>query len=80
MTAGHALTAVARWAFEELRIPRPGLCVEPWNAASARTAFVTGFRREGRLRSWREVGAERKDVDLYAVLLSGCSGTSKERT
>jgi [ribosomal protein S5]-alanine N-acetyltransferase len=75
--AGHALTAVARWAFGELGVPRLELCVEPWNAASARTAFITGFRCEGRLRSWRDVGGERKDFDLYAMLLSDCSGTSE---
>jgi RimJ/RimL family protein N-acetyltransferase len=66
--AGHALAAVVRWAFGELGVPRLELCVEPWNEASARTAVITGFRREGRLRSWRDVGAERKDFDLYAML------------
>jgi ribosomal-protein-alanine N-acetyltransferase len=75
--AGHALTAVARWALRELAIPRLELCVEPWNAASARTAFVTGFRREGHLRSWRDVGGERKDFDLYAMLLSDLNATSE---
>ena len=78
--AGHALAAVARWAFGKLGIPRLELCVEPWNVASARTAFITGFRREGRLRSWRDVGGERKDFDLYAMLLSDSGGTDEERS
>jgi [ribosomal protein S5]-alanine N-acetyltransferase len=75
--AGHALASVARWALGELGIPRLELCVEPWNEASARTAFVTGFRREGRLRSWLDIGGERKDFDLYAMLLSDMNGTGE---
>jgi [ribosomal protein S5]-alanine N-acetyltransferase len=75
--AGHALATVARWALTELAIPRLELCVEPWNVASARTALITGFRREGRLRSWRDVGGERKDFDLYAMLFSDLNGTSE---
>lgn len=77
--AGHALTALVRWAFGELGVPRLELCVEPWNGASARTAYVTGFRCEGRPRSWRDVGGERKDFDLYAMLRSDFSGDSKEQ-
>jgi [ribosomal protein S5]-alanine N-acetyltransferase len=75
--AGHALAAVVRWAFGELGVPRLELCVEPWNVASARTALVTGFRREGRLRGWRDIGGERKDFDLYAMLRSDSGGTTE---
>ena len=44
--------------------------MEPWNEASIRTAERAGFRREGLLRSWQEVGAERKDMLMYSLLPS----------
>ncbi|MEU7825386.1 GNAT family protein [Catellatospora sp. NPDC049133] len=66
--AGHALAAVAHWALADLAIPRVHLHVEPWNTASIRTAERAGFRREGLLRSWMELGGERRDMLLYARL------------
>ena len=67
-TAGTALRAVVPWALKELRIPRLELYVEPWNTASVRTAEHAGFRREGLLRGWQEVGSERRDMFMYALL------------
>jgi ribosomal-protein-alanine N-acetyltransferase len=66
--AGHAVAAVTRWAFADLRIPRLELYVEPWNEASIRTAGGTGFSREGLLRSWQEVGGVRRDMYMYSML------------
>ncbi|SOD63056.1 Protein N-acetyltransferase, RimJ/RimL family [Streptomyces zhaozhouensis] len=66
--AGSALVAVARWALLDLRIPRLELYVEPWNTASVRTAERSGFRREGLLRGWQQVGAERRDMFIYSLL------------
>ncbi len=66
--AGHAVAAIARWAFGDLRIPRLELYVEPWNEASIRTAEYAGFSREGLLRSWEEVGGVRKDMYMYSML------------
>ncbi|WP_241002432.1 GNAT family protein [Streptomyces sp. CB01881] len=66
--AGNGLRAVSRWAFEELRLARPELYIEPWNTGSVRTAEQAGFRREGRLRQWQTVGGERRDMDVYALL------------
>ena len=66
--AGHAVAAISRWAFTSLRIPRLELYVEPWNQASIRTAERAGFRREGLLRSWQEVGGERRDMYMYSLL------------
>jgi RimJ/RimL family protein N-acetyltransferase len=63
--AGAALTAVSAWALGELGIPRLQLLAEPWNEASARTAERAGFVREGLLRSWQEVGGERRDMVMY---------------
>ncbi len=69
--ASHALTAVVRWAFADLKIPRLELYIEPWNAASTRTAERAGFRREVLLRDWQEIGGQRKDMLLYSLLPAG---------
>jgi ribosomal-protein-alanine N-acetyltransferase len=69
--AGIALEAVAGWARRELRIPRLELYVEPWNSASMRTAERVGFQREGLMRSWQQVGAERRDMFMYSLLSDG---------
>ncbi|MCX5388626.1 GNAT family N-acetyltransferase [Streptomyces sp. NBC_00094] len=66
--AATALRAVAGWALRELRIPRLELYVEPWNTASVRTAERAGFQREGLLRSWQQVGPERRDMFMYSLL------------
>jgi RimJ/RimL family protein N-acetyltransferase len=66
--AAEALRAVVRWALADLRIPRLELYVEPWNAASQRTAEHVGFQREGLLRSWQQVGEERRDMIMYSML------------
>lgn len=67
-TAAHALRLLAGWALAELRIPRLQLYVEPWNVASCRTAERAGFRAEGLLRGWQQVGTERRDMIMYARL------------
>jgi RimJ/RimL family protein N-acetyltransferase len=67
--AACGVRALARWAHDELRIPRVELQVEPWNSASIRTAELAGFRREGLMRGWREIGGERRDLLLYARLV-----------
>jgi ribosomal-protein-alanine N-acetyltransferase len=66
--AGYALKTLTLWALGVLGIPRLELYVEPWNEASIRTAERAGFRQEGLLRSWREVGGERKDMLMYSLL------------
>lgn len=67
-TAADALRAVVRWALGDLQIPRLQLHVEPWNVASQRTAERVGFQREGLLRSWQQVGEERRDMIMYSML------------
>ena len=66
--ATAALRAVTEWGLSALRIPRLQLCVEPWNAASIRTAEQAGYQREGLLRSWQQVGDERRDMFMYSEL------------
>jgi RimJ/RimL family protein N-acetyltransferase len=66
--AACAVRALARWAHDELRIARVELHVEPWNTASVRTAELAGFRREGLLQGWQQIGGERRDLLVYARL------------
>lgn len=66
--AAFAVRTLAWWGHHALDIPRLELYVEPWNTASVRTADRAGFRREGLLRGWQEVGGERKDMFMYARL------------
>jgi RimJ/RimL family protein N-acetyltransferase len=66
--AAFAAQALARWAHRDLQIPRVELTIEPWNTASMRAAERAGFRREGLLRSWQELGGERKDLYMYSLL------------
>src|SRR5882757_564626 len=66
--AAEALRAVAAWALGDLQIPRLQLYVEPWNSASQRTAERVGFQREGLLRSWQQVGEDRRDMIMYSML------------
>jgi len=66
--AAASLRALAAWALDELAIPRLELNVEPWNTASVMTAERSGFRREGLMRSWQEVGGTRRDMYMYSRL------------
>jgi RimJ/RimL family protein N-acetyltransferase len=68
--AGHALRTLTFWALGVLGVPRLELYVEPWNEAAIRAAERAGFRQEGLLRSWQEVGGERKDMLMYSLLRS----------
>jgi RimJ/RimL family protein N-acetyltransferase len=66
--ASAALHAISAWGLERLRIPRLELHVEPWNEPSWKTAERVGFVREGLLRSWQEIGGERRDMYVYSKL------------
>lgn len=64
--ARSALAAVTGWAFTIAEVARVQLYVEPWNEGSWRAAEACGYEREGLLRSWQQVGDERKDMYVYA--------------
>jgi len=66
--AGHALRTLSRWAVALPGIHRLELYVEPWNVASRRVAERAGYEREGLLRSWQQVGDERRDMFMYSLL------------
>jgi [ribosomal protein S5]-alanine N-acetyltransferase len=66
--ATAALEAISRWGLSLDGIHRVELYVEPWNEGSWRAAERVGYTREGLLRSWQQVGAERRDMYMYSLL------------
>jgi len=69
--AAAALRVLVDWASTLPEIKRLELYVEPWNEGSWRTAERCGFCREGLLRSWEQVGDERKDMYMYSYIPAG---------
>jgi [ribosomal protein S5]-alanine N-acetyltransferase len=63
-----ALAAISRWGLSLDGLHRIELYVEPWNQASWRAAERVGYRREGLLRSWQQVGRQRRDMYIYSLL------------
>lgn len=63
--ASEALRMLSDWAFENLRIHRLSLYVEPWNLASIRTAERAGYQREALLQSWERINGIPKDMWSY---------------
>ncbi|NIH85726.1 GNAT family N-acetyltransferase [Amycolatopsis granulosa] len=76
--AGHALRALTRFAWTIGEVHRVELFIEPWNAASVRTAEAAGYEREGYLRSYREIGGKRVDMLLYAAVRGRHAGTRRQ--
>lgn len=68
--AAQALRALTGFAWRVPGLHRVELYIEPWNAASARTAETVGYRREALLRSHQVVDGRRVDMLLYAALRS----------
>lgn len=71
-----ALQALTRWALDLDEVHRLELYVEPWNEGSWRAAQACGYAREGLLRSWQEVGAERKDMYVYSRIKGSRAATA----
>ena len=66
--ASAALTALTIFAWTIPALHRIELYIEPWNAASIKTAERAGYEREGLLRSHQEIGGRRRDMLLYAAI------------
>ena len=66
--ASAALTALTTFAWTIPALHRIELYIEPWNAASVKTAERAGYVREGLLRSHQEIGGRRRDMLLYATI------------
>jgi RimJ/RimL family protein N-acetyltransferase len=69
--ATAALVAGTAFAWTLPGLHRVQLHIEGWNAASVRTAERAGYRREGLLRSYMEIGGRRRDMVLYAAVRGG---------
>ncbi|MGB2874140.1 MAG: GNAT family N-acetyltransferase [Gaiellaceae bacterium] len=66
--ATRALRLVARWALEDLGLPRVQLVTDPDNLASQRVAEKAGFRREGVLRQYVQRSGRRGDCVIFSLL------------
>ena len=66
--ATRALRLVSRWALETAGFDRVQLLVEPGNEASRRVAEKAGFREEGVLRRYVDVGGRRADGIMFGLL------------
>ena len=66
--ATTALRLASRWGLRDLGLARVHLTTHLENAASQRAAERAGFRREGVLRSWEEIGGERVDLVMYSLV------------
>lgn len=72
--AADALRALLEFAWTIDGLHRLEARIEPWNAASIRTAEAAGFEREGLLRRHEEIGGRRVDLLMYSVLRPGIYG------
>jgi RimJ/RimL family protein N-acetyltransferase len=66
--AAAALTAATDFAWTVPGLHRVQLHIEEWNIASVRTAERAGYRREGLLRSYLEIGGRRRDMLSFAAV------------
>jgi len=65
--ATRAVRLVARWALEEVGLPRVEILVQPGNAASQGVAESAGLRREELLPRHREHSGELRDFIRFAI-------------
>jgi RimJ/RimL family protein N-acetyltransferase len=66
--AVRAVRLLSAWAFTALGLLRLEILAEPENAPSQGVAERAGFRREGVLRSYRELKGTRRDYVLFSLL------------
>jgi RimJ/RimL family protein N-acetyltransferase len=64
----HAVRHIARWAFDDVGVPRLELTCGPDNRASQRVAERCGFTREGVLRSYMPFKGGRRDTVVFSLL------------
>ena len=60
--ASEALAALTEFAWSVPGVQRIELFIEPWNAASIRTADRVGYVREGLLTGYQAIGGQNRDV------------------
>jgi RimJ/RimL family protein N-acetyltransferase len=66
--ASAALTALTSFAWTVPGLHRIELHIEPWNVGSVKTAERAGYEREGLMRGHQDIGGQRRDMLLYAIL------------
>jgi [ribosomal protein S5]-alanine N-acetyltransferase len=66
--AARSLRLLCRFAFDDLRLERVEVTIEPENAASRATAESVGFVQEGLLRSYMTIAGARRDMLMYSLL------------
>ncbi len=66
--AAAALHLMCGFAFDDLRLARVEVTIEPENGASRATAESVGFREEGLLRSYLAIAGARRDMLMYSLL------------
>jgi [ribosomal protein S5]-alanine N-acetyltransferase len=66
--AARSLRLLCRFAFDDLRLERVEVTIEPQNAASRATAESVGFVKEGLLRSYMTIAGARRDMLMYSLL------------
>ncbi|HEX8745481.1 MAG TPA: GNAT family N-acetyltransferase [Thermoleophilaceae bacterium] len=66
--APRAIRLASAWGFRKLGLERIEILVHPDNEPSQRAAEKAGFRREGILRSYTRVKAERFDMWSFSAL------------
>jgi RimJ/RimL family protein N-acetyltransferase len=63
-----AVRLVTRWAFENLRVERVQIKIQPQNARSRAVAERAGYTFEGVLRSHTVIKGRRFDMAMYSLL------------
>lgn len=71
-----AVRLVTRWALEQRGLARVQILAAPENPASQRVAERAGFRREGVLRSYRDLKGTRQDLVVFSRLPGDGDGTA----
>lgn len=66
--ATRALRLICAFGFDELRLDRIEVTVEPGNQASRAAAQAAGFREEGLLRSYMPIAGIRRDMLMCSIL------------
>jgi RimJ/RimL family protein N-acetyltransferase len=66
--AAGAVRLLSAWAFRAMGLLRLEILAEPENEASQAVAERAGFRREGVLRSYRDLKGSRRDYTLFSLL------------
>jgi ribosomal-protein-alanine N-acetyltransferase len=66
--ASRALRLICGYAFDELRVQRIELWIDPENKPSLSVAETVGFTREGLLRSFMSIKGQRRDMLMYSLL------------